>query len=93
METVIVTSIILIAVGAFATFAMAQMLPQEVLAKAEDHGRFAGLANDEALAAKPPGTARRARKSWRNRGRTSSACPVDPGRLAPNARTSRHLAR
>ena len=42
METVIVTSIILIAVGAFATFAMAQMLPQEVLAKAEDHGRFAG---------------------------------------------------
>jgi hypothetical protein len=93
METVIVTSIILISVGAFATFAMAQMLPQEVLAKAEEHGRFAGLANEKVFSAKPPGTARRARKTWRNTGRTSPACPVDIGGLAPNARASRDLAR
>ncbi|WP_438391293.1 hypothetical protein [Caballeronia sp. DA-9] len=82
METVVVASIVLVAVGAFATFAIAQLLPQEVLAKAEEHGRFAGLANAE-VSAKPPGSVRRA----------SPAHPAAIGRLAADARTSRHAPR
>jgi hypothetical protein len=61
METVIITSIVLIAIGALATFAIAQLLSEAVLSKAEEHGRFAGLANED-VSANPPDSARRIRK-------------------------------
>lgn len=90
METVFVASIILVGVGAFATFAMAQLLPQEVLAKAEEHGRFAGLASAD-VSTKPPGSVRRAGKPQRAPRQASPARPAAMGRLAAD-RTSRQAA-
>ena len=67
MQTVILASIVLIAVGAFATFAMVELLPQEILAKAENDGRFAGLGDMQEVSTRLQGSARRDRNAWRNR--------------------------
>lgn len=58
MQTIIVASIVLIALGAFATFAMVELLPDELLAQSETHGRFTGLGDDQAVPTHLPGTRR-----------------------------------
>jgi hypothetical protein len=42
-----VLSIALVAAGAGVTFMLASALPQAVLQRAQDHGRYAGLAADD----------------------------------------------
>lgn len=92
MQTVIVASIVLIAVGALATFAIVELLPQELLAKAEKHGRFAGLGNEQAFSAQPPGPARRIRMAWRNRAQARWQVRPLRGPTAPSENASLRLA-
>ena len=53
MEMVIVAAVIVVALGAYATFTLADLLPQEVLAKNETHGRFAHLGEETEPAPEP----------------------------------------
>jgi hypothetical protein len=46
VDMVIVAAIVVVAIGAFANFIMAEPISHSVLAKAEQHGRFAGLADE-----------------------------------------------
>ena len=77
MEMVIVAAVIVVALGAYATFTLADLLPQEVLAKNETHGRFAHLGEETEPAPEPAPlhgrgrerTAVRGGASYRRRGR------------------------
>lgn len=80
MEMVIVAAVIVVALGAYATFTIADMLPQDVLAKNETHGRFAHLGEETEPAVEPAPlhargrgrTAARDGASYRRRGRAFS---------------------
>jgi hypothetical protein len=48
MEMVIVAAVVVVAIGALATFAIAELLPQEVMGQAGQHGRFATLEAEDA---------------------------------------------
>jgi hypothetical protein len=93
MEIVIVAAIVVVALGAFATFTMADLVPPDVAAKAEEHGRFAGLADEIARETVPSaalvagGMARRDRARQRRQVRTLSRSD------APGRRVLRRLAR
>jgi hypothetical protein len=92
MLTVIVSSVVLIAVGALATFSIVQLLPQELLAKAEKHGRFAGLGDDQAVLTQSPGAMRRSRTAWRNRAHARRQTPPPHNLNAPSENALRSLA-
>lgn len=93
MEIVIVAAIVVVALGAFATFTIGDLLPPDVAAKAEEHGRFAGLADEIAREPSPAvvlvggATARRDRARQRRQVRTLSRTD------APGRRVLRRLAR
>ncbi|MDR5752839.1 MULTISPECIES: hypothetical protein [unclassified Caballeronia] len=93
MEIVIVAAIVVVALGAFATFTIADLLPPDVAAKAEEHGRFAGLASESAQEPSPSvalvggASARRDRTRQRRQVRTLSRSD------APGRRALRRLAR
>ena len=91
MQTVIVASLVLIAVGSLATFAMVELLPQELLAKAEKHGRFAGLGDDQGVSARPPGSARHSRTAWASRARVRHQVRPQRGPTAPRENVFRRL--
>ncbi|KDR37673.1 hypothetical protein [Caballeronia glathei] len=59
MEMLIVALIVIVVLGAFATFLVAEFLPHSVLIQAEEHGRFAGLADEIARGAESSVAARR----------------------------------
>ena len=92
MQTVIVASIVLIAVGALATFAMVELLPQEILAKAEIYGRFAGLGDRQQVSTQPPGSARRNGTAWRNRAQARRHVRLPRGALTARKIAWRRLA-
>jgi hypothetical protein len=80
MEMVIVAAVIVVALGAYATFTLADLLPQDVLAKNETHGRFAHLGEETEPAPEPAPlhgrgrgrTPARAGALYRRRGRGAS---------------------
>jgi hypothetical protein len=46
MEMLIIAAIVVVAVGSFGTFLIGELVPENVLAEAAEHGRFAGLSKD-----------------------------------------------
>ena len=92
MQTVIVASIVLIAIGAFATFAMVELVPQEILAKAENHGRFAGLGDRQEGSTQLSGSARRNRLAWHNRAQGRRQVRLLRGPATANKIASRRVA-
>jgi hypothetical protein len=69
MEMVIVAGIVVMALGAFATYTIAGLISPDLAAKAEEHGRFAGLGDETARAPAPSAALGSGRTARRDRAR------------------------